>query len=108
MREMYGQDQPDALRALSLGALAEFCVHIENQCAPVAEQMINMALSGPQSEDVVVRRNSVYLVGAAIQFGGPKVAPAIPQVGHPGNLWPLPHLTIILPSCRFSPCCNAF
>ena len=80
MRAMYGPEQPDAHRALSLGALAEFCVHTEVMAEQFAEPCLKMALSGPASEDVVVRRNSVYLMGAAVQFGGARVAAAVPQV----------------------------
>jgi hypothetical protein len=80
MRVLYGNEQPDSYRALALGALAEFSVHLENGIAPCAQDMLKMALAGPNAEDVVIRRNACYCMGAVVQFGGDTVVGAIPQV----------------------------
>ncbi len=74
------KDQPEAYRALAMGALAEYTVHIEHMMQPAAAEMLKLALHGFTSEDVVTRRNALYCMGAVIQFGGPSVAGAIPTV----------------------------
>ncbi len=74
------KDQPEAYRALAMGALAEYAVHIEHMIQPVAAEMLKMALVGVTSDDVVTRRNALYCMGSTVQFGGPSVVAAIPTV----------------------------
>jgi hypothetical protein len=74
------KDQPEAYRALAMGALAEFGVHIEQMVQPAAAEVLKMALHGATSEDTVTRRNALYCMGVMIQFGGPSVVGAIPAV----------------------------
>ena len=70
----------ESYRALGIGALAEFVVHVENQVQPVAAELLKMAMHGGTDEDLVTKRNSLYLMGAVLQFGGPSVMSAIPTV----------------------------
>lgn len=77
---MAHKDQPDTFQALAFGALAELAVHAEQAIAPVAAEMMRLALEGTVAEDVVTRRNAIYCAGAVVQFGGPSVLGAIPNV----------------------------
>lgn len=80
MRQMAQQNQPETYRALAAGALAEFCVNLEASSQPFAADIVKLAMFTAQSEDVVTARNSIYCLGAAVQFGGPSVAAAVPPV----------------------------
>jgi hypothetical protein len=50
-----------------VGGLAEFTVQVEQVIQPVAAEMVKIGMALTGAEDVVTRRNSIYLLGTAIQ-----------------------------------------
>ena len=78
LRFMKGH-RPSTDRSMAIGAIAEVCEELGDQCAPFVDGLFDHVMRALADECINVRRNSAFCVGVLCQYGG---ATAVPRYGH--------------------------